>query len=200
MIETIGLTGKARSGKSTVADILRHARGFRVISFADTLRDMALAIDPVIPWPFPVSRSGSYLKLDHGTLLHLTDVVDQLGWEKAKDGFPEVRRFLQKLGTEGVRNHLGRDAWVEAWRRKVDETDGPVVAADVRFANEAAAVREYGEVWLIERPGEHDPSGAAGHVSERGIPEHLVNRTIVNDGTVEDLAAKVDQLMSAVTQ
>lgn len=176
---TIGLTGRARSGKSTVAEILRRDHGFTVISFADTLRDMALAIDPLIPAPVLGER--------------LASLVHWYGWEYCKDQYPEVRRFLQRLGTDAVRDHLGRDAWVDAWRRKIEEeeADTSVAAADVRFPNEAAAVREFGEVWLIERPGDHDPSGAAGHVSERGIPQHLVNRTICNDGPLDELAAKV---------
>ncbi len=178
---TIGLTGKARSGKSTVAEILRRDHDFTVVSFADTLRDMALAIDPFIP-------------LNHSlNLVRLSTIVEARGWERAKDGFPEVRRFLQRLGTDAVRNHLGQAAWVDAWWAKVDRLGAAdVVAADVRFANEAESVHGFaGEVWRIERPNLVDPSGAAGHVSEAGIPDHLITLTIVNDGSLDDLASAV---------
>lgn len=180
---TIGLTGKARSGKSTVAEILRRDHGFTVVSFADTLRDMALAIDPLIQAPIT------------GQVWRLSEVVKWGGWERAKDIYPEVRRFLQRLGTEGVRDHLDQDAWVRAWSVKVGciSDAGDVVAADVRFPNEAAAViRGFGgEVWRIERPDLVDPSRAAGHVSEAGIPDHLITLTIVNDGSLDDLASAV---------
>jgi len=185
---TIGLTGKARSGKSTVAEILRDQHGFTIISFADTLREMALAIDPII---------GA----DMGELVWLSELVgDSNGWERAKDEWPEVRRFLQRLGTDGVRNHLGQSAWVDAWRSKADAASGSVVAADIRFDNEASAVHEFwdAEVWRIERPGLVDPSGAAGHTSENGIADHLVTRKIVNNGNLSDLAAKVAALTSQI--
>lgn len=181
---TIGLTGKARSGKSTVAEILRRDHGFTIVSFADTLRDMALAIDPLIPAPVNGER--------------LATLVKWYGWEKCKDQYPEVRRFLQRLGTDAVRNHLGHDAWIKAWWRKRSTIAPDVVAADVRFDNEALAIGDWhGEVWRIERPGLVDPSGAAGHVSEAGVLDRLVSRVIVNDGSPDDLAAKVATALEA---
>lgn len=184
---TIGLTGKARAGKSAVAEILREKHGFAVVGFADTLKSMALAIDPVIPIPeFP-----------HRTA-RLSQIHGWAGWERAKDRYPEVRRFLQKLGTEGVRDHLGKDAWVDAWAKKVDEAyiagAKGVAVPDVRFLNEARAIRQRGHVWKIERPGDHGAS-AAGHVSEAGIPADLVSEFVFNDGTLDDLAEMVNEIM-----
>lgn len=213
---TIGLTGKARAGKSAVADILREKHGFAVIGFADTLKSMALAIDPVIPVrPTALSchqedehvSGGDCVTTGHSIVTaRLSQIVHASGWERAKDNYPEVRRFLQKLGTEGVRNHLGEDAWVEAWQAKVDETTwipvpersgqaaAGVAAPDVRFVNEAYQVRRNGAIWRITRPGDHGAS-AAGHASESGIPDDLVAETIENDGTLDDLANKVAALV-----
>ncbi len=36
----IGLSGLARSGKNTVADILTYKYGYRQLAFADTLREI----------------------------------------------------------------------------------------------------------------------------------------------------------------
>ena len=185
---TIGLTGKARAGKSAVAEILRDRHGFAIIGFADTLKSMALAIDPVIPIPeFP-----------HRTA-RLSQIVEWAGWERAKDRYPEVRRFLQKLGTEGVRDHLGADAWVYAWAKKVDEAyrQGAVGVAvpDVRFDNEAQEIRARGHVWRVVRPGGHGAS-AAGHVSENDLPDGLVTLEINNNsGSLDNLGVIVDRLM-----
>lgn len=184
---TIGLTGKARAGKSAVAEILRDRHGFAIIGFADTLKSMALAIDPVIPMPHTL-----------GTNAHLSQIVEWAGWERAKDVYPEVRRFLQRLGTEGVRNHLGADAWVDAWAKKVDEayTKGAtgVAVPDVRFDNEAWTVRQRGHIWRVVRPGDHGAS-AAGHVSENGLPDGLVTLEINNSGSLDNLGVIVDRLM-----
>lgn len=168
----IGLTGKARAGKDSVAFALSAVAGYKRVALADPLKEMALAIDPLV-----------------GRRYHLTDVVEVEGWEGAKE-VPEVRRFLQRLGTEGVRGTFGAGAWIALLAARIEGTDNPVVVTDVRFPNEAKWVRDAGGVvWRIERP----TSGAGGnadHASERvdGIEVDVVIR---NDGTLADLADAV---------
>lgn len=188
----VGLSGKARAGKSAVAEILRDRWGFEIIGFADLLKRTALAIDPIVD-----------IDLD-GDPWHLTDVVEEYGMEGAKDRFPEVRRFLQRLGTEGVRNHLGPDAWVDAWNHAVDtaymhRAPRGIAVPDVRFENEAQAILDRdGWLWQIERAGDHDPSGAAGHASENGIPPLMVTHVVINHGTLDQLAARVGRLVESL--
>src|SRR5690606_14013507 len=89
----IGIAGKKRSGKDTVAKALEPF-GYQRVGFADELKKMALEINPVIAaeedasnWPpSPIA-------------VRLGDMVAALGWEDAKDDTPEVRKFLQELGT-----------------------------------------------------------------------------------------------------
>lgn len=176
----VGLTGKKRSGKDTAAAALVEQRGFVRVGFADAVKDLALRIDPFIPdgrsayngWP-------------------LKDIVELHGWEFAKT-LPEVRRFLQELGT-GVRGIVGVDAWTRAWGRKVRSMpyDTQVVVPDVRFINEVAMVRGWAVPTLlirVERPGLDDTDR---HVSETEMDRIVPDRTIVNDGTAADLRAKV---------
>lgn len=99
----IGLTGRKRSGKSTAARYLVEDHGFTELSFAEPLKRMALAVNPII---------GFRSTPDGVQRVYLSDVVHEIGWECAKDEYPEVRRFLQLLGTEGVRDHIGQDTWV----------------------------------------------------------------------------------------
>lgn len=171
----IGLTGVMRSGKTTVCDILRDTHGFTVIGFADALKAMAIAIDPI------VTGGGA----------GLASIVEYEGWEDAKDRYPEVRRFLQRLGTEGVRQHLSPDAWVDAWAHKVDmlnEYDADVAVPDVRFLNEANAIGGFGgQVWRIVRPGH----GSSGHASEQEMDLITPSLNIENVGDVEYLADRV---------
>lgn len=187
----IGVAGRDRAGKSTVAAALA-AHGYTVINFADTLKDMAVAIDPPIEDP------------NTGRVYGLASLVQEYGWEVVKDRFPGARRFLRRLATEGVREHLDPNAWVTAWRKRVmqhrdaSEDTVPVVAGDVRFRNEAdAIIASGGQIWLVDRPlltadGEQ-------HVSENPLPDELITRTIRNDGTVEDLTERVEKLISELT-
>ncbi len=158
----IGLTGTAQSGKTTVATMLGEMAVFQIVGFADPLRWMAAGINPVVG----IGTDNRYR--------YYNDVVAEFGYERAKAQYPEVRRFLQRLGTEGGRKVFGNDFWVDQAAKLVrafQKSDTPdVVMPDVRFSNEAKFVREFGgSIWRIIRTG-HDNSlsGAnAQHASEQ---------------------------------
>ena len=64
---------------------------------------------------------------------------------------------------------------------------------DLRFPNEAALIRLYGgPVVRIVRPGHESAPQVAAHASEAFAFEADI--TVVNDGTVEDLNAKMAAL------
>lgn len=131
----IGLCGSPGSGKDTVAKILAPL-GWTRVSFADPLRSMLLALNPM-------TTVGIRVK----------ELVELIGWEAAKK-VGDVRELLQRLGTEAVRECLGEDAWVDLARKKIASINGPVVITDVRFPNEVGFVRELaGEIILVNRPG-----------------------------------------------
>lgn len=166
----VGLTGVARSGKDTAAAAL-VARGWQRVAFADAVRDVALGADPYVL----VEHEGGH---SHE---RLTEVVEAFGWDRAKEQ-ADVRRFLQRLGTEGVRRHLGEQAWVRAAMAKVD---GPTVFTDVRFPNEARAIHDrHGLVIRIVRPGVDRVNA---HASESAMADYIVDTTITNDGDPEAL-------------
>jgi hypothetical protein len=171
----IGLSGYARTGKDTVADILVKEHGFTKIGFSDPLYEMALRLDPLIETSFWLSDDGH---------LPLSKVVAQHGWETAKDEYPEVRRILQALGTDAGREVLGENVWVDALLRRV-EPEGRYVIRDMRFPNEFYAVEnEGGATVRIERPG-YGPTN--GHISETALDDFLFGFTLCNDGTINKL-------------
>ena len=148
---TVGLCGYAGSGKDTAAEAL-VARGYTRIAFADPVREVALAINPMIGY-------GELQK-------RLSSLVRDLGWTKAKK-IPEVRRVLQATGTDAIREVLGRDTWVQVARRKRAAVNGPVVFTDCRFPNELEFIEDLGGVTIwIDRPG-YGP--ALGHASETSV-------------------------------
>lgn len=176
----IGFTGYAGSGKDTAAQFLVD-RGWTRIGFADAVRDMAYAINPIV--------GGCRSKR-----IRLQDVVDEDGWDSAKRDFGEIRELLQRIGTEGGRSIFGEDCWIEIAKRKVDFTDGPVVITDCRFPNEAELIRELGILVKVERPG-FGP--ANNHASEQAIEADLIDYILHNDGEVYDLHEGLSTILEA---
>jgi len=103
-----------------------------------------------------------------------------------------ARHMMQTLGTEWGRACIHPDFWVmiaRAETQRIMATGGSVVIDDVRFANEAAMIRDLGgELWRIERLG----IGYDGdHSSEGGLKDITPDRVIVNDGTLVQLKEKI---------
>lgn len=184
----IGLTGRAQHGKNTVGDAL-VALGYRQVGFADALKSMALVLDPIVP----AGRVTGEVVGCGDEYEHLSRVVNTHGWEAAKT-LPEVRRLLQVLGTECVRDHIGADAWVQALARRIGTelaAGRRYVITDVRFPNEAAWINNLGgEVWRVVRP--HFDNGLPEeHPSEAFVDTLPAFLQIANDDTLEHLQKKV---------
>lgn len=167
----VGITGFRRAGKTSAASFLERA-GFKVYAFADPLRAMARAVDPLIElagMPDELrAKLGDFDPAGWGTAMRYTHILAGIGYEAAKD-IPDVRRYLQKLGTEGVRMNLGPTAWVDAlaYRLGLDRPRRAVVN-DVRFREEVDFIlRRGGVLWRVNRPG---VGGNDLHASERDIP------------------------------
>jgi hypothetical protein len=173
----IGLCGYAQSGKNTTANILTELAGFKQVGFADAIRSMALGINPVVSW-------GHYTREP----IYYADVLRDFGYEGAKREFPELRRFLQRLGTEGMREHFGPYVWVNLTAARIATIIGPVVVTDVRFDNEAQYIRNAGGVlWRIRRPG---VTSVNAHESDRYADKFEVSEEIT--------ASSLDELRAAV--
>jgi hypothetical protein len=170
----LGLAAVARSGKDEAAKAL-IADGWQRRAFADRLRQMLYALNPLMP---------SGYRLQH--------LVNAYGWEYAKVE-PEVRALLQRLGTDAGRQVLGEDVWVDAALRDLPD-DQHVVFTDCRFRNEADAIRERGGLVVqIVRPG---VDAVNGHISERALVESgfRFDAVLVNDGSIEQLHASIRRL------
>lgn len=176
----VGLTGYATAGKDAAAAGL-VAAGWKRQAFADPVRSMALAIDPLVEWDV----------FSHNPV-RLSLLVAKRGWHVAKQ-CPEVRRLLQVIGTDAVRAHLGADAWVRAFDLARDYR-ADTVAPDVRFPNEADHIRRHGGLVIrIDRPGVGPVNG---HASE-DIDAVGADATVVNDGTIDRLQWRVAELVVA---
>ena len=165
----LGFTGVLRSGKDSAAAALLEDGATRV-SFADVIRDFLYRLNPAV--------------VHHGVTYRLALLVDALGWEVFKDTYPEVRALLQRCGTDAGRKVLGDDVWVNAAMAGLPP--GDVVVSDVRFPNEADAIRAGGGfIVRVERPGYTAPEGA--HASETAMDGYPHDYAIHNGGTLEQL-------------
>ncbi len=196
----IGLTGKKRVGKDTVAARLVNYHGFRRVAFADKLRAVVLAADPLVHIEQdevgPAREAGLSALVGYGWAnanhLRLSLLVEACGWEAAKE-VREVRRLLQTTGV-GVRDHLGSEAWVDAVESTVALSDRPVVITDVRFPNEAAFVQWRADGYLARVVRDTGDAAAGAHSSETAMDAHPVDVTIDNNGTIDDLCEAADAL------
>jgi hypothetical protein len=175
--KVIGLYSPAPgSGKSTIATCLEHY-DYTVVPFACFLKGMIRAL--LVELGYTPSRA--------------TDIIKQK--DLVVPGINiRMRTLMQTLGTEWGRNTLDQDFWINCWKEKVKSCGGFVVADDVRFPNEAAAIREMGgKVWKVVRPGVENSEN---HSSE-GQLDHWdgFSRVIVNDGSLDDLYCKLDLIL-----
>lgn len=171
-----------QSGKSTTAQYLSEAYGYKLIRFCDPLKDMV------------------------DTMLGYAGLSDDDIWEHlygSKKEWPikqlngvTARHLMQTLGTEWGRQHVFPDLWVNLALKRVK--DAPLirfVIDDMRFANEYAAVRSiYGaQVWRVNRPGAHATNG---HVSEGQLDSHLFDKTLDNSGSIQDLHSQINKVIA----
>jgi len=170
----IGLTGYARSGKDTVANILVEEYRFKSVAFADKIRELLIEVDPI---------------LENG--MRLSSTLDEYGWDVAK-AKPEVRRLLQCLGV-GSRKVFGENNWIIETLKDIDR-EANYVIADVRFKNEAEWVKDVynGQLWRIKRTG---VKAVNSHFSESELDDYPVDQILTNGGTIEDLRTLVKERM-----
>lgn len=188
----IGLIGRKRVGKDTVAARLVEKHGFRRFAFADAVRQAALDLDPIVGLSDEYEDVGMYTFPS----LRLAEIVAVDGWETAKE-HPEVRRTLKRLGSESIRK-LDPGFWLRHVFRQIEASAGEsVVITDVRFANEYAAVsyRRGGTLWRVTRPG-LDESDT--HPSETELATYPADAEIANNSTIDDLHAQVDALVASL--
>ena len=183
-MEIIGLAGYARSGKDEAAKLLASEFGFKHVAFADKLREMLYSLNPRIDirqWRNETTLGTEYLEQ---TWVDVKNVIDAYGWDgyKGTEYGPEIRRLLQRLGTEAGRQTLWDSVWIDAAFAGLLE-DAKVVVSDVRFPNEADAIKARGgEVWRVSRAG---IGPANDHASETSLDNYLFDRLVYNDGSLE---------------
>ena len=154
-----------------MARLIRHQFGQSdVVKFAAPLKAATRAL--LIHQGFTADEATRAIE---GDLKRIPD--DRLG------GLTPTQ-VMQGMGN-GMRDDLDEEVWVRMARQRVAVSPAPVIIIDdVRYPNEAEAVRQFGgRVVMIT--GREDASVSAGHASERFAFEP--DLTFYNIGSVLDM-------------
>lgn len=179
----IGITGKARSGKDTIADYLLQHKWFETISFANPVKRGIQAA-----FNLPADKLNEDKE----------QIIPELGYSK--------RQLYQLFGTEFGRNILGEDIWVKSAQLTLNKIvershkqpgifiDVPgVVISDVRFDNEAEFVKKNNGIIVEVR--RESATAVNDHVSEAGINPMLIDYVIENNGTIQQLNDRINEIL-----
>jgi hypothetical protein len=174
--------GNQGAGKDEICNYLRDAHSFIKVGFSDPIYELLWEMNPTIIDEI-TGRYYSYQALVH---IYGIDTVKRL--------YPEVRRWLQIIGTEYGRNVFGQDCWIRALDARIK--DSPLVAVrDVRFENEIDYIRARGGfvVWVqSNRAPERDTS----HSSEKLVFVDHADYTVQNNGTLVELYRQLDVILA----
>jgi energy-coupling factor transporter ATP-binding protein EcfA2 len=154
----IGIAGPAGAGKSTLAKAISALCPSTRESFASPMKKMIGAMLECCDEPI------GFLDTQQGK-------ATELPWMSDTRRITP-RYLLQTLGTEWGRNLIDPDIWVRISMRSVDYCPFTVIFDDVRFDNEADAIRKRGGL-IVHLPPRSQPMEASAHSSEAGVQQVL---------------------------
>lgn len=188
MRRLIGLGHYSRTGKDTVAAILQRKLGgpqkCLLLSWADPLKDVCRQL-----FHWAGVREAAYYDTPDGA--RDRDVI------LPRLGLTPIELWV-KFGTPLVRDQIHPDTWIELGLKRINDhltrNDHWCIVRDVRFPNEAAAIRhEDGVLIEVSRPG----------VSPRDTVADLAlldyddwDFRLHNNGSLMDLDRAVDFLLA----
>jgi hypothetical protein len=189
----IALSGYAKSGKDTVAEIVKEIQPnkWEVKKFSGKLKTIASILLGI---PEHMFEDQDFK----------TSMLGEEWWKNYGDFYHQmsVRDFLQMLGTDAIRNGLHTNAWVNAlmadYKPKKMSQYNPSywIITDCRFPNEAQAVKDNGGVVIrIVRPGV-EPVNA--HPSETALDNWDFDFRIANASDKVALKQTIEVLLNKI--
>lgn len=209
MIKLIGLSGKLGAGKDTVGRIIQCIAAIRDNQFKGNFKEFLEFVEEEeeedinsrVSWA--IKKYAYKLKLIASVLtgIPIYKFEDQdfkktiLGpeWDYISENVEvpmTVREFLQKLGTDAIRDGLHKNTWTNALFADLGEYDKWIIT-DVRFPNEADEIRKRGGI--IVRINRNEDTG--NHPSETALDSYNFDYVINNTGTIEELENKAADML-----
>lgn len=213
----IGFGGERGSGKDTVAKLLKaqlesetytlHGqeepknREVTLMGMSDILREAIFIMDPLIPIPSDFEFSVEAPTLEGARRYTYILFMLQEGGLDPDEAYteakriPEVRLFLQRLGTEVVRDLIDTDAWVNAIQRRIEgelRKGRHVLVTGIRFPNELDMVRNVysslpNSLVTTTVYVDRDLNTGDAHLSETSLKREDFEIHVDNRGTLEQL-------------
>jgi hypothetical protein len=202
----ISVTGLIGSGKDSIASYLIENYYFEKESFAGSLKDAAAA---VFGWDRELVEGATRISREW------REKIDP--WWAERLGIPHLtpRWVLQNWGTEVFRQHFHNDIWIASLENKLQHKEKHVVLTDSRFPNELKMVREQEGSLLVRVKRGDDPiwfplaqdankgnqesknelQNLGIHASEYSWVGEEFDLVLTNDGTLDDLFVKIDNIM-----
>lgn len=204
----IGINGYAGSGKDTVGTIIQYLQTI----------PSNVSLEDVLDFPLThqwwlEEASGWEIKKWAGKLKTMANLFTGIPVEKFEDqDFKKtmlgsewnmsVRDFLQRLGTDAIRDGLHTNAWVNALMadyKKIDYNDDEQpefpnwIITDTRFPNEAQAIKDAGGLVIrVDRPGVKPINN---HSSEIGLDDWKFDYKIANVSDLKALTGTVETIL-----
>jgi len=220
----IGIGFRARAGKDTIGNHLVNKHGYTKLSFAKALyeecENLILTHKFGDPWFYwydnrkwfnTISNSENlnrhsieYLKdwLYSQKILALYSEEGYLNYYGMKKKDPQL---LQAWGTDFRRERFSKTYWIDQVKKEIKELRRKgyenIVITDVRFNNEFEFIKKMkGEIWRVDRYDAKgnliiDLSRDSNHLSETELKNRKFDLTIKNDGTIETLYSKIDEIL-----
>jgi len=212
----IGVRGKARSGKDTVGEVIQQLRAeTKLTAFARPIKEFCGEVfgwnDEHLYGRLKDQGDTRYPRVDGNSVFieHLTPryAMQFLGTEWGRECYREVwvayafRRAGEWLTTATIETITGAAGFARGSSR-IDRTR-LVVITDVRFVNEARAIKKAGgHVIAVERPKVGLRGPAAAHASEMEMDSQemaeLTDQVIKNNGTLAQLERRVEETLQSL--
>lgn len=198
----IAISGKARSGKDTVANVLIKNFGFKRIAFADKLKDIC---SDVFDLPVSMFHRDEFkdrafeepIIIDVGHVKNLvtrleeyTSINNEAYEALLSHGCGKMllspREILQFVGTDLCRNCVKDSIWLDIFNSILKNIDGHVICTDARFQNERELIKSFGGMnILVVRP---NLKSSDSHSSENNLgTESDYDAVVMNDDTKDKL-------------
>lgn len=169
----IGLKGYARVGKDEVAKIISEY-GYERVAFGDAIKHHTLELLRILN-----PKVAEYVEL--------------IGWERAKLKL-KFRKYLQDVAN--LMRSKDEMYWID--NTIIDLPSSNYVFADVRMPLEAKAITDHGGCIIeVRRPGVGPINNDDTEIMMDSIEPNFI---VINDGTLDELVEKVDDIMGFISQ
>jgi hypothetical protein len=205
----LGISGRARAGKDTLAELFIKEYGFKKVSFADSLKEICslafnIKLTDFYDDTIKDKKWEASVDLTEDIANALLSLIEERGIsinkeqrcvfieEATKLSFTSPRDLLQRVGTDLCRKTIDDQIWINIFINKISKAEGFYISADVRFKNEREAIAKLGgKNLLILRPDLPEIT-LNSHESEiLGCDPYMIDVTIINDSTINILKDEV---------